>query len=72
MCSFVEFLRTVLKLCPTISCATFFGPPDISGISFLWPILYLEASIELFYWSGLKPDYIILFWQKRKTQIESS
>ena len=27
--SFVEFLRTVLKLCPTKSCATFFERPDI-------------------------------------------
>ena len=47
-------------------------PKPFAGISFLWSILYVEASIELFYWSGLKPDYMILLWQKRKTQIESS
>ena len=29
MCSFVEFLRAVLKLRLTKSCATFFGPPNI-------------------------------------------
>ena len=29
VCSFVEFLLAVLKLCPTESCANFFGPPDI-------------------------------------------
>ena len=32
MCSFVEFLRAVLKLCPTKNYATFFGPPDILPI----------------------------------------
>ena len=30
MCSFVEFLCAVLKLYPTKSCATFFGPLNIS------------------------------------------
>ena len=29
VCSFVEFLRAVLRLRPSKCCAIFFGPPDI-------------------------------------------
>ena len=32
VCSFVEFLRTVSRVCLTKSCATFFGPLDIHVI----------------------------------------
>ena len=35
---------TVLKLCPTISCATFFGPPDISN-TICWYFIFMAYPL---------------------------
>ena len=46
VCSFVDFVHTVLKLCPTKSCATFFGSPYIYYI-LRFTKLQLYASYTL-------------------------
>ena len=59
MCSFVEILHAVLKLCPTKICATFYGPPDIYlrvvGITTIFQLGFQEScpakvSKQEFYW----------------------
>ena len=61
-CSFVELSSALLKLCPTKSCATFYGPPDIVGIvinsvpsNFLielnWKAVHLSVKIST--WIGV-------------------
>ena len=64
MCSFVEFLRTVLKLCPTKSCATFLDHPiylvfHFYGLSSTW-------RHRSSYFIGVALNLIILFYFGKK------
>ena len=55
--SFVEFLSTVLKLCPTKSCANFFEQPDICNQS--WQPAFCIKKIKS---RGIRNTWALLYY----------